>query len=110
MPLLFQRILLQPIPPLSLFHYSVPFFHSHARLQDGLHFLTSHPLPNMDHLASTLLTPLEKPGKHPHQVSHGQLKLTMSQTHLLISRPKLLSPTILTSSIEGNAILPVVHA
>lgn len=44
------------------------------------------------------------------QVPQGQLKLNMSKTRLLISEPKPSSLTILTSSAEGNAILPVAQA
>ena len=44
------------------------------------------------------------------QVPQGQLKPNMSKTRLLISESKPSSLTILTSSAEGNAILPVAQA
>ena len=99
-----------PFPLTFTMHsYSLPFFHRQAYSTVSTFSLPIH---------SSIGTIWSPPRPHPWkylvniytQVPRGQLKLNTSKTRLLISEPKPSSLTILTSSAEGNTILPVAQA
>lgn len=94
----------------SHFHYevySIPFFQAYSTV-------STFSLPIHSSVRTIWSPPLPRPWKYLvniyTQVPRGQLKLNMSKTRLLISEPKPSSLTILTSSAEGNAILPAAQA
>lgn len=107
MLVLWKKNSVDPFPLTFTEVYSIPFFQAYSTVSTfSLPIHSSQYGQSGVHLSPT---PLSLVNIYT-QVPRGQLKLNMSKTQTSVSEPKPSSLTILTSSAEGNAILPVAQA